>query len=420
MKKILLLFCIFFTKNLYSQIIIFPDLGFKSALISHYQYDNWGIWVTKDVNGDVIFVDQNEDGEIDVSEALLVYEIDFSNPPQSGTWTPGDFYDMTDFTGIEYFTNLKRFSIGYLHYQNDNSGLLRPSCDTKPIYLDLSKNINLEVIAIHMSSIVSITLGNNTNLKGLYLEKTCISAVDVSGTPNLTNLTLQNLTRGVYVRSINSDRQFCNKNDIGLVTSLDITNLIDLEYLDCGCNQITDIDLSKNTKLDRIYLDYNKLTSLDLQNNKALQILHVNNNALNSLIIKNEITESVLVFDKNPNLTNICADSNDVSFVQNLLTQYNYNTNIVTSNCLIGVDEFKVFDIVKVYPNPIKEELFIESSSFIRNVTVFDITGRIVFKQSALKKKRIIKLHISNLNIGLYNIKITTDKGIMTQKIMKE
>lgn len=64
------------------------------------------------------------------------------------------------------------------------------------------------------------------------------------------------------------------------LTSLNVSNAVDLKSLHCNFNQLTSLDISKNIQLDHLYCNNNQLTSLDLSNNINLQYVYNQNNYL--------------------------------------------------------------------------------------------------------------------------------------------
>ncbi|NNC49494.1 MAG: T9SS type B sorting domain-containing protein, partial [Flaviramulus sp.] len=83
---------------------------------------------------------------------------------------------------------------------------------------------------------------------------------------------------------INLDRMQCGRN---LLTSLDISKNINLTYISCEENEITAIDPSKNLKLSTLICYTNKISELDLSKNTSLVVIDCNNNNLCRLNIKN-------------------------------------------------------------------------------------------------------------------------------------
>ncbi|MCK9164011.1 MAG: T9SS type A sorting domain-containing protein, partial [Bacteroidales bacterium] len=91
-----------------------------------------------------------------------------------------------------------------------------------------------------------------------------------------------------------------------------------------------------------------------------------------------------------------------------------------TFDCsLIGIEDIDV-DIVeaKVYPNPAIDKLNIESKEMIQRLEVYDALGRKVF--SKIPNQNNFSFDISNLERGIYILKLQTKKGIGSYKIVKQ
>jgi len=73
---------------------------------------------------------------------------------------------------------------------------------------------------------------------------------------------------------------------------------------------------------------------------------------------------------------------------------------------------------VSIYPNPTTGELRIENGELrITNIQIFDIIGN---KVSTLAPYSLSsKVDISHLQAGIYFIQITTEKGVVTKKVVK-
>lgn len=96
-------------------------------------------------------------------------------------------------------------------------------------------------------------------------------------------------------------------------------------------------------------------------------------------------------------------------------------TNTVSTEIAapLSVGEFKE-NTISTYPNPTKSILNIQSKSSIDNITVFDINGRLLRSKSLSNFQTEYQLNVSDLSQGIYFVKIQTDLGTLTQKIIKE
>ena len=73
-------------------------------------------------------------------------------------------------------------------------------------------------------------------------------------------------------------------NDLG-ITSIDVTNAVNLEILQCTDNQIKSIDVTNNTKLIWLICKNNLIEKLDLSKNTKLEWIKVQQNKLTSLVV---------------------------------------------------------------------------------------------------------------------------------------
>ena len=81
-----------------------------------------------------------------------------------------------------------------------------------------------------------------------------------------------------------------------------------------------------------------------------------------------------------------------------------------------GIDEVSN-DAIQIYPNPVKDQLTINNGELkIINVEIVDITGKII----STFNSQLSTINVSSLQQGIYFVKIETDKGIVTRKIVKE
>ncbi len=74
-------------------------------------------------------------------------------------------------------------------------------------------------------------------------------------------------------------------------------------------------------------------------------------------------------------------------------------------------------NLFNIYPNPSNGILFIEARN-IQTIEIIDITGKVVKQIQETSNK--IQIDLSNIHKGIYFIKIKTEKGIVTEKIILE
>ncbi len=132
-------------------------------------------------------------------------------------------------------------------------------------------------------------------------------------TANITNVTSlyagnQNISDATGIEAFTSLESLRIENNS--LSSLDVSNLVNLKLLVCGGNVLTQLDVSNSPDLGVLECQFNQITSLDLSNNPALIFVRVNTNDLNDLNVQNGTNAQISIFtaQNNANLTCINVD----------------------------------------------------------------------------------------------------------------
>jgi hypothetical protein len=73
---------------------------------------------------------------------------------------------------------------------------------------------------------------------------------------------------------------------------------------------------------------------------------------------------------------------------------------------------------VVIYPNPVKDVLTVEAKEAIGTVEIYNLMGALVYSQKDCANK--VEIHTSDLNPGIYFIRLTNDKVSETRRFVKE
>jgi hypothetical protein len=132
----------------------------------------------------------------------------------------------------------------------------------------------------------------------------------------------------------------------------------------------------------------------------------------------------VIAANENYQVDDVLVDGTSVGAVSG------YTFSNVTSNHTIeatfkakgvNIEETNIAGIT-VFPNPTDGELTIGHEicdNEICDIKIFDVMGRIVFQLSTLNSQLSTQIDISIFPAGVYFIRITTEEGIITKKIVK-
>jgi len=240
------------------------------------------------------------------------------------------------------------------------------------------------------------------------------------------NITTINLSNNLNLRLL-----VCKQNNL---TQLDLSNNVLLEVLDAAncfsgtCsfeNTFTSLDLSANSLLNFIFLSNSRtLEELDLSNNAMVDNAGISRNTvLNTLNIKNGnnlILENLMVLD-NPQLECITVDD-PVAATEGVLPPYDdwvvEEGVIFSKECILGLDDFFSSLTVNLVPNPTQNYLQIESSKELtfNFAIIYDLAGREVLSEIV----KNASIDISVLTSGVYFVKLHASQGTITKRIIKE
>ena len=188
--------------------------------------------------------------------------------------------------------------------------------------------------------------------------------------------------------------------------------------------------------LDRIFLIYlnecpecSPLTGLVGEYNQESKVVH-----LSWVVPQSEELTGFDIFRNGELLEHVASTINTYSSQTDTLKNGTYKYCVVPVYPFICDLEEECFETyilsiqnyasgLYIYPNPVKEELTIDNGQLtITSVEIFDVMGKKQKSRKAEKQnvEREIVINISNLASGLYFVEITTEKGVITKKMIKQ
>ena len=380
--KYTILFCVLITITFCNaQIVYIANPWLKANILSTNTTTNLR---AKDLLGNWLQIDQNNDGEIQVSEALNV-----------SYYTDANALYVSSYEGINSFLNLETLIFAY---------------NQTPAYLNLSGLIHLKYLMCYMNNLSSINLTGCNELEELHLDQNYLTTLDLSGLQNLKTVRCQNN----FLSSLNIDETpslislICFNN---YITTLNISENPNLVYLYVDRNNLTDLNLNNCTNLNELRCDSNNLQTLDVSNLASLNQLSCSYNNISTLNINNGFNwnpGTTFIGNYNPAISLVCTSTASVS---NLLNYYSsYTTNI--SDCsVLKISENQIQKLL-FYPNPAIDKIFFNKN--VNAISVYNVHGQLV-KSSILNT---LEMDISDLNSGIYLMEILSENGIKSEKLI--
>ncbi|MCL8537100.1 T9SS type A sorting domain-containing protein [Chryseobacterium gallinarum] len=308
-----------------AQIVNIPDSAFKQRLVSANQWNH----IANDLSGAPTAVDTNNDGEIQLSEALNISSLTFNQT------------QITDLTGIQSFTNLAQLTVQGNSHLNE---------------LNVSNMANLKRLFINSSGLHEINTQGCNQLENFQLIHNAgfVYNLDFLQNPSLKKLTI---ITNAHLASVNISHltalEELEIGDTGILnpnfTSLDLSNNINLKKIIIDKPNLTSLTLNPLSQLEHFSIKRTKLTSLDLSNRTQLEYLYVDNNSLlNTLNIQNTTNLNNLLVLNNPLVTTVDLQNKpnlqSISFGGNGVTSVDFTGTPGIINMAIGPNKLTSLD----------------------------------------------------------------------------
>ena len=276
-----------------------------------------------------------------------------------------------------------------------------------------------------------VNVSNATNPNpAITITDPILKAMLISANP--TNAIAENGCYHYMKIDINNDAEI-QTDEAAVVSRLNIGNsfisslggITDFQYLNtliCNNNQLQTINLDGMLWLDALDCGANLLTTLDLSQT-GITWLQCNNNNLSYVNLKNNRRQEVPPefpgnWQGNPNLSNICADADEIDRFDDLMSINGYTGVAISSDCSLSVAQNQLSPSIRIYPNPTSDIININCSDKMLSLALYDASGRL------LQNKAIdgfdTKIDISEYAKGIYILKIRKSSGIKNEKLIKE
>ena len=384
---------LFFSAN--AQIINIPDAHFKAQLLSaDVAYSNT----------EMIVLDANANGEIEVEEASLVTSLAL---PEG---------EIVSLEGIQYFTNLKSLSCLFNKIEQIDYDL--PLLEI--LLCDVNKITHLNMS--HFPRLNWLNCGDNL-LTSLDLRQNEMTLLFVPGNL-LTEIQFGPLSTGVYIDVSNnqlssleviSEGKNIHRMEFGNnpITHFNI-EAQSFDHLICSNTLLTELDLSKIVHgQEYIFGD------VSISDNPNLRHINFKNGTLDFCIppASFDCSETTFTLQNNPLLESICADEgNEMAFLQPFATAQGFT---LTSECALDVNSNIGLQESVIYPNPTYEIVNIHSNTAIVQATVLNVLGQVTLQVKNDTQSRDLTIDVSHLKPGTYFVEIVSETGKSTAKIVK-
>ena len=328
-------------------------------------------------------------------------------------------------------------------YTEFSVNLAADSSNTKVIFQngDFNKPMTVQMELFYSPSYTSVALDTVLRIYG------DVTQIDFRGngyssyrfnTDSNTYLTQMWLSllalRNIYLHNLN-DLKILSLSSCQ-IDSIDVSNLNNLLFLDVSSNErLTKLDLRGLTKLQSLFFDNTRVSEVRIDGLNELTSIYCYNAKLSSMgfdslfcalpkYSDDNYGYIVVVYDSTwPDYQRFMASNSQNAISKNWIVRNRYfgvlpPTNGTFDCNSIGMDDIESdFVEAKVYPNPAIDYLSIETKEMVQRLEVYDALGRKAIYRTPNQNN--FSLDISNLEKGIYILKLQTNEGIGSYKIVK-
>ena len=341
---------------------------------------------------------------------------------------------------------------------NPNTMLKKLNCnDNQLTTLNLSNKVFLAEVTCAKNRLTDLNLTGSIHFSTFDCSDNKITTLNFSGCAALSTLKcfknqLQNLNLSGCTALKNL---YCDNNQLAI---LNLSGCKAIEYIDCKKNEIELIILQESVPLRDIKCDKNRLLLSNLHNISAkissdycnkdygtqtiplrkirigevvdysaekefdgfvtnFYVSKIGNDGYYQTAIIDEdysISGGIITFHKAGSYSVIMSNPqgvpNSIAFPTSVTATFTVNdgTGITASAPSLNLN---------IYPNPTTGQLTIDNGELkINSIEIFDVYGRIIVN---CQLSIVNSIDISDLANGVYFLKISTEKGMVTKKIVK-
>lgn len=110
----------------------------------------------------------------------------------------------------------------------------------------------------------------------------------------------------------------------------------------------------------------------------------------------------------------------DVDSVKLWTDGHMYYPILVPEGSAIGTGQVQEDADLRLVPNPARTEVRVETGCAVREVVVTDMVGRTVLHRDCHGGELGVNLDVSRLPQGCYTVRVSTDRGVLTEKLIVE
>ncbi len=121
------------------------------------------------------------------------------------------------------------------------------------------------------------------------------------------------------------------------------------------------------------------------------------------------------VIDGSIAVADVDGDSDMDVLITGVDLNIQYISKLYINGGVLSSDDFNADINLTIYPNPVRDVLKIQTNHTIETIEIFNMNGQLIMSD----KRTSTQLYLESLDSGIYLLRIKTDAGFATKKIVK-
>uniref|UniRef100_A0A7C3UVU9 T9SS type A sorting domain-containing protein n=1 Tax=candidate division WOR-3 bacterium TaxID=2052148 RepID=A0A7C3UVU9_UNCW3 len=262
-----------------------------------------------------------------------------------------------------------------------------------------------------------------------------VTVIDGATNQVITTISVGDWPRALVWNSTNNN-VYCANEGSNNVTVIDgATNQV-IATIQVGDGPRALVWNSTNNKVYCANEGSNNVTVIDGATNQVIATIPVGdsssalvwNSTNNKVYCANEGSNNVSVIDGATNqvITTIPVGSAPCAFAWNSIQNRTYVANYGSSSISVirdvtGIEEYFIPDVKpltsEIYPNPANSFFVIRSSLPVKEIEIFDVSGKLI-KEIAFSSAKEPKISLKGIKTGIYLLKIKAENKEFTEKLI--
>ena len=99
-------------------------------------------------------------------------------------------------------------------------------------------------------------------------------------------------------------------------------------------------------------------------------------------------------------------------------TNGNGVADYLEANVTLSLDKLSL-SMVKVFPNPVSDLIFVESKNDIKSYRIYNLLGKVVLEGKFMRKKEAVEINTKSILQGTYILELKSELASYRRKIIK-